>query len=909
MTVSEAISKMDGGTARLVVQMGIYEALCDEIDRVRPDLEADVAKALGQRASQGLLHLARQPATAQTAHVADQLVDLVMFAKNSDYLEEHNVVQDPSDGKFRRKGFGGQVLDALRFATSRQPDSDMNQATQGALSTMVGPQSDKYSRMRGLGNALAGTNNPSTGAPGLLRMVGDIGPEAQKALEPGIRRTAYRYRGTERRPSAALQENAAIISTVNAGPGKDQQRLEGLSVMGVGALWRQIPGKDEASISLAAGKMPPSLGLMFDGRGRLVSEAMGFNGDHYLPFDLRNLKRLQGGSYVRTRTTGGLTDEDIYTGIMTGARHLTVVSNSGVFTLEFDPSLRGGRRYSDKARQMVDRYARLVGAIGSKQLLQHDLPREELDRLRREAMKDSGGSAENAERLYNARVKEARAASMFLGRSDEDLMQDAERLVRSDKKQQGINAPAMARAIKEKFNELRDDERENTARTYRLDGHGYATAQHALKTEFPYFIRDVNYTPLQQYLDQHDIPMGNEPRRKGGGQDIGYTERGSLNQVKRGVRVDAEDKSKGRTLLGGPDDPDIKRTQGRTPAAAETTSTGGGAAAAGGVVPANAKRTLDVMIPAALKHKQTELAVALQKSLDAVNKVKRVDPNDPDSASPWVDPGYLNTEGAEVPENVAIDAGGDAYAIWLYRKHKSWGKVAEYLLSPQADPRALSTVLEGIDKIQSVLGDNHNLVPKEGLNQAREVVQGVKVLKSPFRPGNDPYEKPEVGATDPQGLPDVTAIELTPEALQKYAGQSEEHAAAFKQAQEWASGSTTGEQIGDLIRGKAEAYEDYAEYAQGNEPMRTLTGQALIDAEDVKVNGPNSKPARELARLHRAWALSRMLELMKATGAAVPFARPAPPAAPGRVGKGDSTPSRLVWHSPSSPLARALARR
>src|SRR4029077_5663097 len=100
-----------------------------------------------------------------------------------------------------------------------------------------------------------------------------------------------------------------------------------------------LPDLNAAALSLKGGEQPRSVGVIIDANGDLVTQAQGFNGDHYLPFDLKNLKELQGGRYVRTRAAGGLTSEDLYTGLLTGARQVQVVSNSGVFTLEFDPDV------------------------------------------------------------------------------------------------------------------------------------------------------------------------------------------------------------------------------------------------------------------------------------------------------------------------------------------------------------------------------------------------------------------------------------------------------------------------------------------------------------------------------------------------------------------------------------------
>ena len=77
---------------------------------------------------------------------------------------------------------------------------------------------------------------------------------------------------------------------------------------------------------------------------------------------------------MRTRAAGGPSTEDIYTGLMSGVRQIQVASNSGVFTVEFDPDFRGSRRYNDKAKRMVERYGSILESVGSNQLYDRTSP-------------------------------------------------------------------------------------------------------------------------------------------------------------------------------------------------------------------------------------------------------------------------------------------------------------------------------------------------------------------------------------------------------------------------------------------------------------------------------------------------------------------------------------------------------
>src|SRR5207342_236966 len=111
-----------------------------------------------------------------------------------------------------------------------------------------------------------------------------------------------------------------------------------------------------------------------------------------------------GGQYVRTRAAGGLTTEDLYTGLLTGARQVQVISNSGVFTVEFDPDVRGGRRYTDKALRMINRYGKILETIQAGRIMRNDVPFARRQQLQEQAQqisrqKDRASVAEQYEKL------------------------------------------------------------------------------------------------------------------------------------------------------------------------------------------------------------------------------------------------------------------------------------------------------------------------------------------------------------------------------------------------------------------------------------------------------------------------------------------------------------------------------
>lgn len=227
---------------------------------------------------------------------------------------------------------------------------------------------------------------------------GRMGPEAQRILGPTADRLAYRFRGTARTPAPALRNALdSIRRDENTKNPEDKRELmiHGREVQigrrterrmsGVMHYFRrQVPSPELNRLQLAAGNVPPSRGIIFNRNGQVSAEYVGVADDHYLPFDLKHLTNLKGGEYIRTRTWGGPTTEDIYTGLMTGARALSVVSNNGVYVVEFDPNLRGGRRFNDKALRMVNRYGHILDAVASKQVSTGEIDPDREDEIRAE---------------------------------------------------------------------------------------------------------------------------------------------------------------------------------------------------------------------------------------------------------------------------------------------------------------------------------------------------------------------------------------------------------------------------------------------------------------------------------------------------------------------------------------------
>jgi hypothetical protein len=370
------------------------------------------------------------------------------------------------------------------------------------------------------------------------QFAGSFGPQAEMVIGPAARRTAYRYRGTERQADPELAKWQAgaedhLRKQIDPEQGRrprlgaeygqikntqvelnDEQRMEASELAAQQYLAKKLPSKHLADLQLSSGRVPPSQGVIINAKGDIVTQAVGYQEDHYLPFNLKNLKGLQGGSYVRTRSSGGLTSEDIYTGLVGGARSVTVVSRSGVFTLDFDDHLRGGRRYSDKARQMVGRYAQTLDAVGSGKVAQRKLSPSERAEIRDEIeheMEPAGYNKTQIEAKIKETEKEFAANPRMTKAEVDEIERHAQRLsddygssARSEGTQRMPSDPKMR--YKAFYSELYDAAmEEKSKRMYQLDADGYKAAMEALQEQFPYFVADVRHKPFEKGGSERDL--------------------------------------------------------------------------------------------------------------------------------------------------------------------------------------------------------------------------------------------------------------------------------------------------------------------------------------------------------------------------------------------------------------------
>jgi hypothetical protein len=407
----------------------------------------------------------------------------------------------------------------------------------------------------------------------LASVVGEFGPQAEEALGPRMRRTAYRYRGNEVRPDPgvaraveSVDEVPLILSDqlpVGADPSVttspkalqgntpaqsavamyDQEfdgnaeriQMHGRSDQAVIELVDDIPTPEQYALGLESGTPPPSTGVVIDSQGRVAHQAVGYEGDHYLPFNLRNLKALSGGQYVRTRGTGGPTSEDIYTGLMGNARMITVASRNGVFTLEFNPETRGSKRYSDKARRMVRRYEQLLDTVSTSaggRLRRTPVPEETLDRIKQRAWTRSNGNPADYQAIVDAETaKEQFKLDQGIGVDKTKIRQQAEQDLQGG--YTGASWSKLSNATREGMIAERmrviQDEQGALGGSYRLNGPGYASALDALQRQFPDLIRRTSYRTVKEFGS--DFGMGpqfaavQQPSRGAG--DKGYVLPGS----------------------------------------------------------------------------------------------------------------------------------------------------------------------------------------------------------------------------------------------------------------------------------------------------------------------------------------------------------------------------------------------
>ena len=413
-----------------------------------------------------------------------------------------------------------------------------------------------YGRLASSGEFLSSVGPPGSKtqlAGKFASIVGSAGPQAEAVLGPTARKTAYRYRGTEKAPErrmvrayAQRVEQGKVHGEASAGekeleeaggrirepkrqgkpgaaPSVHQMVQRRAEATGRAPSWNErelgrqavvehlrakMPQKSLYELQLASGNTPPSEGVIINAEGQLSTQAIGYGDDHYLPFNLKNLKDLKGGEYIRTRSVGGLTSEDIYTALIAGARQVTVTSRSGTYTMTFEPDFRGGRRHSDKARRMTRRYEQLLDAVQSQQVDRMEidpLMRQEIEREVKEEMSGPQWRRQDIQEAIQERVDEFKE-NPYITEDDEKR---AEAIINA----RAANASEPERA--KIRSQVMDDLMDQKETKFRLNSAGYKAALDALQEQFPYYISKPRWTPPKDAEKKIDTSL-----------DRGYVEPG-----------------------------------------------------------------------------------------------------------------------------------------------------------------------------------------------------------------------------------------------------------------------------------------------------------------------------------------------------------------------------------------------
>jgi hypothetical protein len=703
-------------------------------------------------------------------------------------------------------------------------------------------------------SALATPGTPQHAVGSLAQLIGSIGPQAETVLGPGIKRTAYRYRGTEKRPDVGLvrgvnqanEPTEEIKGRADALAGRgydiesDQMDLKLRGDEAADYFMDKVPNEDQTMVSIAAGRVPPSQGAIIDADGDVTTEAMGFADDHYLPFDLKNLKALEGGQYVRTRASGGPTTEDIYTGLMTGTRMLQTVSNSGVFTVEFDPDLRGGKRMSDKARSMVGRYTRLLDAVQSRTIYTQDLDPATNRRLHEDALKDMGPEDPKAvEDRFHVLQEQERLKLSIEGPSEEELTEAATNRAVAEFRSQGqapqADSPQLKRRVRDIRGELLAEEKENRVKVLQLDGEGYDQALKALQQEFPYFIRRVDWEPLQDFMDNRGIqrrrPLPKGPKSP----DKGYVRPGELLPAASRQQM----YNPGTPAIGG----------GRAPAAAaggnEPPAEGAPAnvpakpnAPKPGVAAAGVPNGLVEIAAAQMSDLQRGLGRKLRDARDAVNFTVPVDEPDP----------------PDDDQDAEIVSASSLFVRTMNRRHQDIGN---WLATAPLDQATayVSGLLSALDTVENQ--EKPRVDYADNLMAAHEAAAAVVAARDPFE-HVDPLEHTtdDPDNARPAYFPEIDKLGIDPDKYESYLATHKDVAAAAK---------TLGNNPASKATEMSYRYQlaTRAVEAGPNSQVPSKLGMTYPEAVSW-VRNPRTE--RDIIDTHKAWAFKVASELADQLG-------------------------------------------
>lgn len=507
----------------------------------KPRLGADWDPALGER----VVSVSATPGDLRLGGVAFGLGNALgqaprrttvggvnRFDENFDqFAEDFTTVPDDARTSSNARLYN-RVNESAKFVSEVAPNTAIKTQMAARFARAVGehgPQAEKIlgPGARKLAYRYRGTEKtPDSSAVKEFRAatgsnLGELTPEQNKQMERAKESAVKRYRGNKASnqgiPVEAIKLNADEIAQVRRGAERRWREDRNLLPQEVGlseearvngrialARWLmddkknpKAPKKDLYNLQMEAGNTPASQGFIIDAQGKIVTQAQGYGDDHYVPFNLKNLKGLEGGEYIRSRSVGGPTAEDIYTGLATGARRVTVVSRSGYFTVEFNPETTKGR-FNDKAKRMVGRYEKILDAVQSEKVDRPVRVDPKIQEFYSQRVKELyPGATPRQQHQYTKAMINDYKRSLQMTEGDK-----AEFEVKVAEETQGLPEERANRVRAQMMNNWRSD----NEYLFRLNGRGYEDALRSLEEQFPYYIT-THAGPLheqEQITTEHD---------------------------------------------------------------------------------------------------------------------------------------------------------------------------------------------------------------------------------------------------------------------------------------------------------------------------------------------------------------------------------------------------------------------
>jgi hypothetical protein len=278
--------------------------------------------------------------------------------------------------------------------------------------------------------------------------------------------------------------------------------------MAVTSLINEVPS-DKRAVLLGqlAGYGVPSSGMIIRSDGQSKEMYRGTGDDHYLPFSAKALPELRDGQYVRTRTLGGLTPEDITTLVTSGGRRATVLSGSGLFSVELRPDVSlEGRMKSPEVAAMGERYERILDQVANSGMYIQDLSQEDEMNLKVQARAYAPDttSQEYKTRYNTLRNQLIEEKSQLSTGPDGDVERITQEVKDSVKSMDigGGSEQQRARIISDMTKDALETAQAEKVRQLKLNSEGYALALETLRMQYPDIIRRVEHQSLKDFASE-----------------------------------------------------------------------------------------------------------------------------------------------------------------------------------------------------------------------------------------------------------------------------------------------------------------------------------------------------------------------------------------------------------------------